>query len=194
MGVPPSFLFPLRGSYSFSILFQVTVRKLGSAAQHLFQAVRDRLILAGREKELREMLSADRFLQEVLIDVLQNAQHIPMSHFFHLVQDLLVPLLRYHPLRRIAIAFAKAEGLGEDLLQLQLSAPAEVLREGKRDGVSVIDLGEEEAVQGLSIWPQSTFGKLFSASIAPSPVPHPVTTKSAAPLFSRIAARSPAFT
>ena len=30
-----------------------------------------------------------------------------------------------------------------------------------------------------------------SANIAPSPVPQPVTTKSAAPLFKRIAARIP---
>ena len=47
------------------------------------------------------------------------------------------------------------------------------------------------ASEGSTTCPHITPGNELSASMAPSPVPHPVTTKSAAPLLRRIAARIP---
>ena len=47
------------------------------------------------------------------------------------------------------------------------------------------------ASEGSTICPHNTPGNELSASIAPSPVPQPVTTKSAAPLLRRIAAKIP---
>ena len=44
------------------------------------------------------------------------------------------------------------------------------------------------------MWPHKTFGKLFKARQAPSPVPQPVTTKSTALEFINIAANNPACT
>ena len=47
---------------------------------------------------------------------------------------------------------------------------------------------------GSSICPHNTFGKLFNASIAPSPVPQPVIMKSTALEFINIADNNPACT
>ena len=69
-----------------------------------------------------------------------------MGDFFHAVQNLLVALLRHHPLLGIAPAALAAEKLLKNVLKPQLRAPAEALGKGQGDGVAVVDLREHVGV------------------------------------------------
>ena len=95
------------------------------------------------------MLAADGLLEEGLVDLLEDGEHVLVGYFLYLVQDLLVPLLGNHPLLGVAVAVAKAEELLEDHLQLQLRAPAEILGKGQGRAVAVVDLGKHVSIGGI---------------------------------------------
>ena len=92
------------------------------------------------------MLAADGFLQEGLVNVVQNVDHGAVGNSLDLIQNLLVPLLRHNPLRRIPVAVTEAKQLTENHLQLQLCTPTEILGKGESNAVAVVDLGKHEAV------------------------------------------------
>ena len=107
------------------------------------------LILAGRIEVFREMLAADGFLQELLIDVMKDVDQGAVGDGLHAVEDLFVALLGNDAVGRIAVAVAEAEQLLEEHLQIELGAPAKALGKGQGDAVTIIDLGEHIAVGGI---------------------------------------------
>ena len=115
-------------------------------------------------------------LQQILVDALQALDEGLEGGGAHTVQNLLVALLGHNALLGVALTVAEAEQLLEAVLEVQLAAPAEALGKGHGNGVAVVDMGKGVGIHRSSTWPQITPGKLFSASMAPSPVPQPVTT------------------
>ena len=89
------------------------------------------LVLAGGEEVLGEVLTGEGALDEVAVQILQDVGQVAESNGAHAVQDLLVALLGDNALLGVALAVAEAEQLLEDVLEVQLAAPAEALGKGQ---------------------------------------------------------------
>ena len=74
---------------------------------------------------------------------------IAESNGAHAVQDLLVALLGDNALLGVALTVAEAEQLLEDVLEVQLAAPAEALGKGQSHSVAVVDVGKGVSVNGV---------------------------------------------
>ena len=77
------------------------------------------------------MLTGEGALDEVAVQILQDVGQVAESNGAHAVQDLLVALLGDNALLGVALAVAEAEQLLEDVLEVQLTAPAEALAKGR---------------------------------------------------------------
>ena len=82
-----------------------------------------------------------------------------MGNLFHRVQNLLVALLRLHPLFGIAAAPGGTEQFFKNILQIQFTAPAKILRKRQGHTVAVIYLGEQIGIQRAFDMAAQHFGK-----------------------------------
>ena len=94
------------------------------------------------------MLTGEGTLDEVAVQILQDVGQVAESNGAHAVQDLLVALLGDNALLGVALAVAEAEQLLEDVLEVQLAAPAEALGKGQGHRVAVVDMGKGVSVNG----------------------------------------------
>ena len=134
------------------------------------------LISCISEEILFELLSSKSTLYEVLIQRGKDLFHGLVSHELDLVEDLLVALLRNCSLLGVAAAGRLAEKLLEDVLKVQVAAPAKAERERKGNGVSVVDLGKRVSVKrGLDVSADDA-GEAVEGEHCASPVPQPVMT------------------
>ena len=95
------------------------------------------------------MLTGEGALDEVAVQILQDVGQVAESNGAHAVQDLLVALLGDNALLGVALAMAEAEQLLEDVLEVQLTAPAEALGKGQGHRVAVVDVGKGVSVNGV---------------------------------------------
>ena len=125
---------------------------------------------------LGKMLPGKSALDQIVIQIFQDIAQVTERHGTHAVQDLLVALLGHNALLGVALTVAKAEQFFKHIFQVQLAAPAKAF--GKRQGnsIAIVHMSKGIGIHGIFTWPQITPGKLFSASMAPSPVPQPVIT------------------
>ena len=120
---------------------------LSGSGQHTADVRRDLFILAVSKEHLGKIGLADGLLQEVLVDLLQNREHVLVGDLLDLGQDAAVSLFRGRPGFGIAAAHGGAQQLFKDIFQIQLRAPAEVHRKGDGEGVAGVDLREQIALQ-----------------------------------------------
>lgn len=70
-----------------------------------------------------------------------------MSYFFYFIQYFFISLLRLHSLGGISAATGSAEQLFKSILEVQLAAPPEILRERKGNAIAVVNLRKKIGVQ-----------------------------------------------
>ena len=80
--------------------------------------------LQAGKKFLAKCVTGEGALDEVAVQILQDVGQVAESNGAHAVQDLLVALLGDNALLGVALAVAEAEQLLEDVLEVQLTAPA----------------------------------------------------------------------
>ena len=101
---------------------------------------RDLVTLAIRKEILSELLTAQRTLAELPVQLRQNVAKVSVRDRLYLIENLLVSLLWNHALLRVSATARRTEQLFKYVFQIELPTPAKILRKRKRHTVSVVHL------------------------------------------------------